>query len=331
MLIGEVARRSGISARMLRHYDRIGLVSPSGRTTGGYREYSDHDVRLLFRVEGLRSLGLSLGDVADVLGDLSFDPAPMIEQIIAATRERIDRDEELLRRLTRVHTSNPAGWTEVLSTIGLMRGLESNDANARQRLVLALTAVSAADAGSLAEAALSERDTNVAGALYWALARTGDDAVPVLVAALDAGEPERRHHAVLALEKIGSHAALAALGGFVRHSDPFVSGRATLARGSVGSVDAVPELVELVAEGRDDVQAADILGELARSAENPESIIRQLTTRIAGAPAAARQRLAAAIAEVPGRAASDVLTGLLDDPDRGVVLTATFLLSGRDT
>lgn len=44
MLIGEVAERSGISSRMLRHYDRTGVVSPSGRTAGGYRYYTDEEL-----------------------------------------------------------------------------------------------------------------------------------------------------------------------------------------------------------------------------------------------------------------------------------------------
>ena len=50
MLIGEVARRSGVSSRMLRHYDTLGLVRPTGRTTGGYREYSDADIERLLHV-----------------------------------------------------------------------------------------------------------------------------------------------------------------------------------------------------------------------------------------------------------------------------------------
>ena len=49
MLIGEVARRSGVSTRMLRHYDALGLVRPTGRTVGGYREYSAEDIRGIFR------------------------------------------------------------------------------------------------------------------------------------------------------------------------------------------------------------------------------------------------------------------------------------------
>ncbi len=64
MLIGEVARRSGVSTRMLRHYESLGLVRPTGRTVGGYREYSAVDIRRIFQVESLRSLGMSLRQIA---------------------------------------------------------------------------------------------------------------------------------------------------------------------------------------------------------------------------------------------------------------------------
>ena len=56
MLIGEVSKHSGVSARMLRHYDSVGLVSSTGRFQSGYRQYSAEDVRRLFHVEaGTRS------------------------------------------------------------------------------------------------------------------------------------------------------------------------------------------------------------------------------------------------------------------------------------
>ncbi|CAM5381565.1 MerR family transcriptional regulator OS=Streptomyces cyaneofuscatus OX=66883 GN=G3I52_07945 PE=4 SV=1 [Streptomyces cyaneofuscatus] len=50
MLI-EVARRSGVSARMLRHDQSLGLVHPSGRTGSGYLEYSEEDIRRIFRID----------------------------------------------------------------------------------------------------------------------------------------------------------------------------------------------------------------------------------------------------------------------------------------
>ena len=47
--IGEVARLTGVSARMLRHYDEIGLVRPHGRAANGYRQYGADDLSRLRR------------------------------------------------------------------------------------------------------------------------------------------------------------------------------------------------------------------------------------------------------------------------------------------
>ncbi|MGN8245862.1 MerR family transcriptional regulator [Cellulomonas soli] len=328
MLIGEVSEQSGISARMLRHYDKIGLVSPTGRTHGGYRQYSADDLRRLFHVEGLRSLGLSLQEIAAVLEDLAFDPAPLVEQIIARTRQRLAQEEELLRRLTQVHTSNPAAWSDVLRTIGLLRGLEVGDPSSRQRLVLELTDRHDAVA-PLTEAALNESEPNVSGALYWALARSGDAAVPELAEALGAPDAERRRRAVAALEKIGTPQALAVLADAFQHPDPFVGTRGALARGGRGDADAVPALVGLVAAGRDDIDAADRLGMLAERHGCASDIVRAICDTLAGASVAARQRLTAALAEIPGPAADAALAALVADPDRGVALTATSLARAR--
>jgi len=329
MLIGEVSEQSGISTRMLRHYDRLGLVSPSERTPGGYREYSEQDVRRLFHVEGLRSLGLSLNEIADVLADLSFGPASMVDRLIARTRDRLARERELLRRLDRVRASDPAAWSDVLRIIGLMRGLDADDPSARQRLALSLTGEEDRDAVPLAEAALDEADPHVAGALHWALARLGDRALPVLAEALDSPIAERRHRAVAALEKVGSPQAAAALAEAFRHPDPLVSRRAALARGALGRADAVPALVALVAGGRDDVEAADVLGVLARRHGCADEIARTIADELAGAADTARRRLAAALAEIPGPRARAALTALADDPDRGVALTASSVLKVR--
>ena len=83
MLIGEVARRSGVSARMLRHFDRLGLVRPTSRSGTGYREYSPDDVRRLFHVESLRSLGLSLHDVGRALDDPNFAASGLVDELAA--------------------------------------------------------------------------------------------------------------------------------------------------------------------------------------------------------------------------------------------------------
>src|SRR5829696_7546721 len=96
VLIGEVARRSGVSARMLRHYESLGLLRPSGRTGSGYREYSGEDIRRIFYIESLRSLGLSLREIGRALDDPGFTPSTLVDDLIRQTRERIAAETELL-------------------------------------------------------------------------------------------------------------------------------------------------------------------------------------------------------------------------------------------
>lgn len=67
--IGEVAATVGVTVRTLHHYDRVGLLTPSGRSPAGYRLYDAADVARLQRIVAYRRLGLSLDDVAAILDD----------------------------------------------------------------------------------------------------------------------------------------------------------------------------------------------------------------------------------------------------------------------
>ncbi|WP_460429159.1 MerR family transcriptional regulator, partial [Amycolatopsis endophytica] len=175
MLIGEVARRSGVSTRMLRHYDTLGLVRPTGRTVGGYREYSDEDIRRIFHVESLRSLGLSLRQIGRALEDPAFAPPVLVADLIRRSEDRLRREQELLDRLRTVDASEPSGWPDVLRIVELLHGLNSPSPAHRQRAVLAPAEDVPVPAEVLAAAVLAESDPNVAGALRWALARAGGD------------------------------------------------------------------------------------------------------------------------------------------------------------
>jgi DNA-binding transcriptional MerR regulator len=64
--IGEVSESVGLSLRTIRYYEEIGLVTPSGRTEGGFRLYTDADVERLRLVKALKPVGMSL----DTLGEL---------------------------------------------------------------------------------------------------------------------------------------------------------------------------------------------------------------------------------------------------------------------
>ena len=67
MHIGELAERSGLSLRTLRHYDEIGLVSASGRTDGGFRLYTEEDFDRLILIRRMKPLGFSLDQMSELL------------------------------------------------------------------------------------------------------------------------------------------------------------------------------------------------------------------------------------------------------------------------
>jgi MerR family copper efflux transcriptional regulator len=67
MNIGQASHSSGISAKMIRHYESINLIKPSPRTASGYRTYSDNDVHTLRFIKRGRSLGFSLEQIRDLL------------------------------------------------------------------------------------------------------------------------------------------------------------------------------------------------------------------------------------------------------------------------
>ena len=67
MNIGEAARASGVSAKMIRYYEEIRLIPPAARTASGYRDYSGTDVHLLRFVRRARDLGFSVAEIDDLL------------------------------------------------------------------------------------------------------------------------------------------------------------------------------------------------------------------------------------------------------------------------
>lgn len=67
MNIGEAAARSGVSAKMVRHYESLGLLPKVGRTEGGYRQYSEPQVHSLRFIRRARELGFSMAEIAELL------------------------------------------------------------------------------------------------------------------------------------------------------------------------------------------------------------------------------------------------------------------------
>ena len=72
--VSEFAEKAGVTVRTLHHYDRLGLLQPSGRTEAGYRLYGDRDFARLQQIVTLKFIGLPLKQIKDLLdrGDLDL-------------------------------------------------------------------------------------------------------------------------------------------------------------------------------------------------------------------------------------------------------------------
>ncbi len=102
--IGEVARMSGVSIRMLRHYDEIGLLTPRDRTVSGYRQYTEDDLLKLQRILSLKATGMALTDIGASIND-DRDILPTLEEQERLIRAHI---EQLQTQLVAVERTRKA-------------------------------------------------------------------------------------------------------------------------------------------------------------------------------------------------------------------------------
>jgi MerR family transcriptional regulator, thiopeptide resistance regulator len=90
----EFAKRAGVTIRALHHYDRLGLLKPSGRTAAGYRLYTDRDLVRLEQIVALKFIGFPLSQIRDLLNRPNVDIASALREqrrIIVHKREHLDR------------------------------------------------------------------------------------------------------------------------------------------------------------------------------------------------------------------------------------------------
>jgi cob(I)alamin adenosyltransferase len=101
--IGELAKAAGVTVRALRHYERLGLLTPSNRSTGRHRRYGVDDVRRLYRILSFRALGFPLSSISELLdGDDAVAVREMAEHQLQHVTDQLALYRDLEHRLTRL-------------------------------------------------------------------------------------------------------------------------------------------------------------------------------------------------------------------------------------
>lgn len=105
MNIGQAARESGVSAKMLRHYESLGLLGKVHRTDSGYRQYGAADVHTLRFIKRSRDLGFSMAEIAELVnlwqdrGRASASVKRIAQKHVEELSTRIDAMQAMQRSL----------------------------------------------------------------------------------------------------------------------------------------------------------------------------------------------------------------------------------------
>ena len=98
MNIGEAAKASGVSAKMIRHYESVGLFPEAARTDSGYRQYTDKEVSTLRFIRQSRDLGFSIEQIRELLALWQNRKRPS-RQVKALAQAHIEELEAKLKEL----------------------------------------------------------------------------------------------------------------------------------------------------------------------------------------------------------------------------------------
>jgi MerR family transcriptional regulator, thiopeptide resistance regulator len=107
--VGEVAHLAGVTVRTLHHYDEIGLLHPSTRSSAGYRRYSPDDLARLQRILAYRELGFSLEETTKLLDDPGVDELEQLRQQHALMADRRSRLEDIITAIEKTMEARRVG------------------------------------------------------------------------------------------------------------------------------------------------------------------------------------------------------------------------------
>jgi len=322
--IGEVADRTGLTRRTLRHYDDLGLLVPATRSSGDYRLYDEDDLLRLLQIQNLKAIGLSLPEIAAALADPDLDATTTLRSHLVRLEESITAQRGLVVRLESLATTADRSWEDVLAAIAMTQALAHPDPIVRIRAALEPSATSTRD---LVQAMSDETDPAVREVLMWSLAQHGDAAEAGL-SGLHDPDPDLRCLFVRLLAKLRALAAAPAILALLTDPEPRVVGTAVQALGQLHDPATVaplvalldtepvpsPALIETLASFG--AAALDALSEaLGSSHEATRSAATEIIGRIGGdSPGTLGPRCA------------DLVAPLVDDEDPQIRLTAVLAL-----
>lgn len=126
--IGEVAEKTGISIRSLRHYDEIGLLKPSGHSESGYRLYSKDDILRLQQIVSLKQMKIPLKTIRSMLEDDSMTLKQTLQMQQAVLKEQLNAQQKLCARidhlLSQLSDQQEISLESVYETIEVIKMLE---------------------------------------------------------------------------------------------------------------------------------------------------------------------------------------------------------------
>ena len=101
--IGQAAQRANVSAKMVRHYETLGLLPEVSRTEAGYRQYSDNEVHTLRFIKRARNLGFSMPEISELLKlwQNKRRPSESVKRIAAHHVAELDQRIEELTTMKR--------------------------------------------------------------------------------------------------------------------------------------------------------------------------------------------------------------------------------------
>ena len=145
--IGEVARRTGLTARTLRYYEDIGLLAPTGRQGGGHRVYTANDLARLYRICVRRQLGTPPAEIAAALRQPGDEHVGAVDRHLAVLDDRLSAMGRLRERVRAVSLTlhqevepedscHTARTTHPQTLLALLEGMSAMDQGISQRLTL---------------------------------------------------------------------------------------------------------------------------------------------------------------------------------------------------